>query len=187
MIPPQSSCQSKQQRAVPIYENTRRRARTEEQGATTAPSCAWRWAPWIRTPSRSWLRPPNPPTRSDPDAPLIERLDQDLGLEFGFRAPPAPSFSLPLLPVFLLCRVGRVEERERERGGICAVPLFSSRLDLLARFLSPKSLPPGFSLILFTFVSWFVYVGRLVYLCGLTMTVVWGFAGLTTIKPRIFL
>ena len=136
MIPPQSSCQSKQQRAVPIYENTRRRARTEEQGATTAPSCAWRWAPWIRTPSRSWLRPPNPPTRSDPDAPLIERLDQDPGSSCSLFLSPSP-------PCVFCFAASEGSRREKGRGE-GSVPCLCSLRGLT--FLLASSLPSRYPL-----------------------------------------
>jgi len=129
-----------------------------------------------------------PPESSDPIRPRCSP-DWEIGPGFGVGVGvgiPGSSCSLFLSPsppcVFLLCRVGRVEERDLCRASVLFAAWPSRSLPL-----SQVPTPWIFLNFIYLFFSWFVYGGRLVYLCGLTMTVVWGFAGLTTIKPRIFL
>lgn len=135
-----------------------------------------------------------PPESSDPirhpEAPLIERLDQDLGLGVGITV---SSCSLFLSPSPSLCFYFAASEgSRREKGrGEGSVPCACSLRGLTFSLASSSSFSSPwiffiFFICFFLVFSCFVYGGRLVYLCGLTMTVVRGFAGLTTIKPRIF-
>ena len=142
MIPPQSSCQSKQQRAVPIYENTRRRARTEEQGATTAPSCAWRWAPWIRTPSRSWLRPRIPRPDQTPRLPWLRDWTRIWGWssDFGLLLLPL-SLSLSSLCFCFAASEGSRREKGRGEGSVpCLCSLRGLTFSLASSLPSPYPL-----------------------------------------------
>ena len=185
MIPPQSSCQSKQQRAVPIYENTRRRARSREQqphllvlgvellgyGRLLVHGCA----------------PESPDTIRPRGSP-----DWEIGPGFGVGVRiSGSSCSLFLSPsppcVFALPRRKGRGERKGEGRDLCRASVLFAAWPSRLLPLSLVATPWIFLNFIYLFFSWFVYGGRLVYLCGLTMSVVWGFAGLTTIKPRIFL